>query len=181
MRRLHGNHVRRARNRGAKVRTLRWLALAWLLAFSFGAVAAWYLSGLTVPTHDSAARVSEDYAESITSSRLRQSPEASTSDPTSAAKPIDAFVSDAEGAGELNSLNLTQGPYSLELIYDGPGAIKVEVRALSTGQTRTLFEHDGSWQGRFDFEALADDAYDFIVSTTGHWSMRVKSIAASGN
>ncbi len=157
--------------------TMRWIALTWLLAFGIGIGVAWYVSGLAVPDRDVDARVSAEYANSISASRaVEKTP---GDDPASSRNEPFRLVADGVGPGGVHSLKLAGRSYDLHLTHDGSGPLRVEARSIANGQRWMLVERAGSWQGIVAFDPPSEGSYDFLVDTEGTWSLEITETGAS--
>ncbi len=151
--------------------TVRWIAVAWLVAFAGGIGAAWFVSGLTTADRDDAARVPAAYAKDISAARARQTPQIADLAPRDDGS--SSVAAEGVGSGGVESLTLDADPYDLHVTYDGDGPLRIEARATADGQRWILVEQTGPWQGTIAFEPPVGGEYDVLVEASGAWSIEI--------
>lgn len=156
--------------------TVRWIAVAWLLAFAGGIGVAWFVSGLTTADRDAAARVPEEYANDISAARAQKAPPLADG-ASRDAEPRTVTV-EGVGPGGIQAVTLDADRYDLHVTYEGGGALRVEARSTTGDQRWMLVERAGSWRGTVPFEPPTDGAYDLFVDTAGAWSLKLIATGA---
>ena len=146
---------------------LRWMSVAWFVAFLGGAVVAWYISGLTVPEHDARARVAAEYAAEISTTRSMRNSDPAVTPPLS-----------TEGIGPMRvgAIQLGRDELVIRASYRGSGAFRVEARSTASEQRWILIDRTDTWQGTVVFTPPMPGTFDFLVDAIGGWSLEIDTV-----